>query len=452
MTIVSGVHRHYRRFIEGDVETRTYLIRYRYLPWMVGKLLLPLRYLLAILLRVVLSAVKPLVHIRFGRYMSVSIGAWVIPMELYLCQKREGLLPKRTLDIFYHWNGTKFMLRKPVRYQDQVCNEYVHSIFKRVLNIKQIAFTLDDLNRMLPKGSETFQVPGTPQYDAFGLLKNPVPDYLAFSQEEEQAGQEALAKMGVTPGSPFVCFYARDGVYISQNEPPMTSLYGTRDENLFRNSDIETYLPAVNNLTRRGYFALRVGKLVDKPLQQDNPMVIDYASRYHSDFLDVYLAAKCAFFIGMNGGIIHLPSIYRRPMALANLVPLTEMVVGCEETVFIPKKFYSAKSGRLLTFREILSEPDLAWYTSLKHDANRKFYDGLGIELQDNTPEEILALTDEVERRACGSFTEEKEDLELQSQFQLVVEESKGVLASFDDFKRLRIGSQFLRENRGLLA
>ena len=50
----------------------------------------------------------------------------------------------------------------------------------------------------------------------------------------------------------------------------------------------------------------RMGKHVAQPIHSDNPRVIDYASRFQSDFMDVYLSAKCSLFISGDGGMTSL--------------------------------------------------------------------------------------------------------------------------------------------------
>jgi len=274
---------------------------------------------------------------------------------------------------------------------------------------------------------------------------------LAFNDEEEQYGLAALRDMGVEAGAPFVCFYARDGVYISRAQPRMVSLYGEWDENVWRNADIKTYFPAVEELVGRGYYALRAGKWTKDTIEHDNSMVIDYPNLHHSDFMDIYLSARCAFFIGMNGGIMHPPSLFRRPMAQANLIPLVDVVNGCADTVSIPKKFYSAEKGRLLTFKEILSTPLLANYKTRLHNQNPEFFDALGLEVQDNTPEEIKELAVEMDQRVRGTFQPSQEDQELQDRYISILEENKEKIPPFDDFHRLRMGAHFLRTNSVVL-
>ena len=73
-------------------------------------------------------------------------------------------------------------------------------------------------------------------------------------------------------------------------------------------------------------------------------------------------------------------------------------------------------------------------------------YERLGIEPVENTPEEITALTKEMDERLNGTWQTTEEEEALQRRFWSLFkrDELNGVFY-------LRIGSAFLRENRALL-
>ena len=102
------------------------------------------------------------------------------------------------------------------------------------------------------------------------------------------------------------------------------------------NVDIKNYLAAAEYVVSKGFFAVRMGQIVDKPLQHPDIKIIDYASNYRSDFGDIYLAAKCSFFVGCNSGIVMLPHIFGVPVAHTNLIPLRHFPLGSKD-IFIPK-------------------------------------------------------------------------------------------------------------------
>ena len=58
----------------------------------------------------------------------------------------------------------------------------------------------------------------------------------------------------------------------------------------FRNADIDTFIPASNYITDKGYKVVRIGNVVEKKFEFGNPMVIDYSNTQHvNDLLDIYL-------------------------------------------------------------------------------------------------------------------------------------------------------------------
>ena len=58
-----------------------------------------------------------------------------------------------------------------------------------------------------------------------------------------------------------------------------------------------------------------MGAIVEKPFKSKNPKIIDYAnSNLRSDFMDIYLGAKCTFCISTGSGFQCLPVLFRKPI------------------------------------------------------------------------------------------------------------------------------------------
>jgi putative glycosyltransferase (TIGR04372 family) len=292
-------------------------------------------------------------------------------------------------------------------------------MINRYLRVSEIARTLDKLNCLLPWGSGEFSIHGSPPLDQFGLLDK-FPPHLEFTEEEEERGQRGLLDMGIDPGAPFVCFSARDGVWLRQAHPRITSAYGDWTLMEIRNSSISNYLPAAETLTRLGYNAVRSGKYVAEPITCANPKVIDYSTKFQSDFMDLYLSARCAFFLGQANGLATLPLIFRRPVAFTNIYTLAELR-NCtnRHAICIPKIHYSRDKGRLLTFRETMELNLGGAYSDA--GAHPETLGRLGVEIVENTPEEIEALTLEMHQRLRSEFVPTKEDEELHVRFMSLV-------------------------------
>ena len=60
-----------------------------------------------------------------------------------------------------------------------------------------------------------------------------------------------------------------------------------------------------------------MGYIVEHEVGNVNHGIIDYATRYQSDFGDIYMSARCKFFLGSEGGLITIPWIFNVPVAYA---------------------------------------------------------------------------------------------------------------------------------------
>ena len=92
-----------------------------------------------------------------------------------------------------------------------------------------------------------------------------------------------------------------------------------------------------------------------------------------------------------------------------------------------------------MTFREIIKTGAGKFVQTYK-------YEELGIEIVENTPEEIADLAIELDERLKGNWMTTKEDEELQKKFWSIIPESDIV-----GKKKGIIGAQFLRQNKELL-
>jgi len=374
-------------------------------------------------------------------------------MEAYLCQRDAKVLPKRSFDIFYHYVHKHFVvaLENYRSNKDLVCNTQMDKMFKDHLHISELSQALDRLNGMIGPGKKTFRVESQQPYDQWDLFRQ-YPAHLTFTAEEEAFGRSELQRMGVNPDAEFICFHARDGQYIFDAHPRVNSLYGNWGAVDERNASIHDCVPAAEEMTKNGYYAIRMGKFVKDALESSNPMVIDYATKYHSDFMDMYLSARCKFFLSTNSGIIHVPSIFRTPLVLANIYPMgcIEEGVTYRAHVFAPKLFYSGEKGRLLTFRETLEQGLGRFY--LTTDENREMYDRLGLQIIENTAEEIAELTLEMEQRLNSTYETSYEAEELQSRFWEIIGEFPEIMRFEEGVEpNFRIGAGFLGRHRELL-
>jgi len=309
-------------------------------------------------------------------------------------------------------------------------------MWQRTIHIYQSTSWLDRLNRWVPGGkSHTIPIGQQPfqNRDIGGLLAQVGP-HLSFTQKEENFGQDSLKDIGIPPGSDFICFIARDSAYLDEVFPQIE--WGYHD---YRDSNIQNYVLAADKLTHRGYYALRMGAAVTENLNTSNPWVIDYATRFRTDFLDIYLGSQCRFLISDDCGYANVAQIFRRPIVWTNRSAIELVHTWLPNQIFIPKRLWLEKDERYLTFPEILG-------SGIGRIQNSHKFDELGIKLIENTPEEISAVALEMEDRLNGTWEGTEEDEYLQAEFWDLYPSSEqhGRIVS-------RIGADFLRRNRELL-
>lgn len=257
------------------------------------------------------------------------------------------------------------------------------------------------------------------------------PPQLRLGPGEDARGRALLAELGVPADARFVCFHARDKAYLEARD-------GAKDWSYhdFRDCDIENYLPAAARLAERGLYALRMGHVVGAPIEAPHPRVIDYASTRRTEFGDVYLSARCKFFLGNTAGLLYLPISLGVPVAQANVIPIDCRRPASPGDVWLPKLLRDA-SGRLLTFRET-AKLGPGW-------TDGTMYKKAGLEPVQNTAEEILELAVELDDRLNGNWRAEPADEELQAKFWSYFPETAVGC-------RYRVGAAFLRRHQELLA
>lgn len=251
------------------------------------------------------------------------------------------------------------------------------------------------------------------------------PPLLTLTEADSERGWSCLQALGVPRNAWFVCIHVRESGFHQE--------FSDYD---IRNADLDTYLLAIQTIVSRGGWVIRMGDATMKPLL---PMkqVIDYAhSEYKGDWMDVFLCAKCKFFLGTNSGLIFVPPSFGVPCVWTNWTPL-ETIPWESQSIFIPKLYWRENEKRYTSFAEKMSPP-LAGLRSQSGLSN------LGIITVENTPEEINEIVVEMFERLEGTVKYTKEDEHLQAWF-------KRILESLDIAGVGRMGKSFLSKYADLL-
>lgn len=173
--------------------------------------------------------------------------------------------------------------------------------------------------------------------------------------------QAALfVSLGIT--KPFVCVhmrpYANEGQYVYDPEKET-------DPRSIRS--FEPYLHAIHYLTACGYQVVRMGIWREvRPIgEQLIPGYIDYASSpYQTPKNDLYLSAKCAFYISAKSGPEIIALAFRRPVLGINYNHFP-MMFTTPEMRWYPRPMVD-REGRQITIKELLNSE---FYYSYSADA-----------------------------------------------------------------------------------
>jgi putative glycosyltransferase (TIGR04372 family) len=244
---------------------------------------------------------------------------------------------------------------------------------------------------------------------------------LHLTDDHADRGWQKLTELGVPSGSWFVTLHVREGGYQTT-----------------RNADPTTYCKAIQAITDRGGWVVRLGDPDTTPLPA-MPQVVDYAhSGARRDWMDVFLLAACRFLLGSQSGPFQVPGTFGVPAVQANWHPVP-FQYWYRDDLFIPKRYWSRRERRFLTYREVVGGP-------IGGAGDFRVLDELDVDLVDNTPAEVEAVTLEMLDRLEGDVTHDGADEDLQRAYDSLpfpIPRQAG---------RPRVGRDFLREHSELVV
>jgi putative glycosyltransferase (TIGR04372 family) len=244
-------------------------------------------------------------------------------------------------------------------------------------------------------------------------------------------GWDALASVGVPRDAWFVGLHVRSPGYHSHH----------RDLHYVLNSEIADYLPAISEIADRGGWVIRMGD-PSMPALAELPNVFDYChSEIRCDWLDVFFAASCRFFIGTPSGVCYAPQAYGVPCVLTNWWPPTQRPWHPGD-IFVPKRHHRITTGGFLSLEESLREP-FGYCNSLDH--LRRAY---GIAVKDCDPDDIRAAVIEMMERIDATAHYTDADLALRARAEKIYASvAMELYDSAGAFGAAALARDFLRRN-----
>lgn len=378
---------------------------YRIFFW---PLLLPVALLLALF-----NKISP-IPFRIYAIRVDRVGQMASNHEQFLSELDHGMYP-REFRVFIH--------------RDRPSNIALLGLLKRAMPIHQVFLPLFDIcHKMGGLGVSSMKVHNISGDDE-NYLSLKSPRHLSFSEEEEQEARTQCARLGIDPDAPFVPVMGRDNAYLIKiGEPTALDTY--------RNVDINTFIPAMEFLAN-SCKVIRMGSVVSGKLETSHPNILDYSlSGKRSELLDIYLAAKCRFFLTCGTGLDSIASCsFRLPVLYVDYIPPVLVPFLKPNSMILLKKYWLTKEERYLTLSELL-------FSDIGNKFNAHQLDPHDIVVHDNTSEEILEAVREMTARLDGTFVETPEDEERQARFRAIYKKKYDHLQVHG-----RIGAAFLKDN-----
>lgn len=252
---------------------------------------------------------------------------------------------------------------------------------------------------------------------------------LSLAGTDKEWSDRKFAELGLPDGAWYVCIHVREPGFSPADEAAHS----------YRNSDPQAVMAAMNEIVRRGGWCVRMGDPSMTPLKPVKG-VIDYAHHpLRSARMDILLCARARFFLGNTSGLTLVSSVFGVPSALANLVPLS-VLAFLPTDIGIPKLVRSIREHRILSFGEIMG-------TAVGDYRYTRLYAEAGLEVIENSPEEICELAVEMIERLNGQHVQDIEEDARQARFMALFRPGHYAYGS-----AARVGSDFLRRYADLLS
>jgi putative glycosyltransferase (TIGR04372 family) len=430
MKTIQKINKHFRQIKNGGI----LVIIKKFKSLILLFLQVPV-YLISIPTIILIRLIRPWFLIRWHGINSARIGHFASETELYCCEIDYGInKPNQNyVDLFY--------LSKKI-----VSNKQLERMWRRKIKIlpRFLIYPLFNFNRILDnffKGGNFHEI-GTntnSDRDVHNLLEK-YSSHINFTEEEEEKGKQILNRFDININK-FVCLNVRDSAYLDRHKKHSNQDWTYHN---FRDGDIDLYIPAAEELVKRGYHVFRMGAKVLKKIKSTNSKIIDYAnSEMRSEFMDIYLGAKCSFCITTGNGFDEIPRIFRKPIAWV-YVPIGNFLTNNKKDLLITKNHINKNNNNKLSLSEIFSF-NVAFVEKTEEFKNNN------VKLEDNSPKEVRDLVIEMDERLNGSWKETEQDLSLQEKFWKIFKENikkQNLDKPIHGTIKAKIGSRYLRENQ----
>lgn len=223
------------------------------------------------------------------------------------------------------------------------------------------------------------------------------------SQLQRQVNADSrtmLQRIGVKPGTPYVCVAIRDASYYART--------GTRESKGYSilNFELATFEAAVRRLIAHGFAVVRMGTPTSNTMP-DIPGFIDYAnSPLRDELSDITLIRDCEFVLSTQTGIDAVALALRRPVMYVDTVRLSQFFLGTRLATWNPVKFVPSDGGVPMNLSEMLNS-SFMWMEDPDEFLKS------GTQFLRSSSVEIESMVDSYVRERCGQAPSEWDSLRV---------------------------------------
>jgi putative glycosyltransferase (TIGR04372 family) len=222
------------------------------------------------------------------------------------------------------------------------------------------------------------------------------PRFFEVPPAMRERGDEALGRFGIGSEDKIVGFHARTA-----------GTHAAAAYHDYRNVSLANYVPLLNHLLERGFWVIRLGDASSPDMPIRHPRLVDLPkTEGYRDFMDVAVADRATFGLVGDSGPEAIFRILGKPILRTNCAATHHVWLKPEDLLLL-KTYRDGRTGRVLGYREILDRGLSRVITS--RDLTR-----LGVEVVENTPDELLAAGIEMLERLEGRGPD---DVEAQERF-----------------------------------
>ena len=365
---------------------------------------------------VLIRIISPILLVRFKMLTSERIGHFVGEFDTYISEKK----------------FSKFFFFDVFAVGKDVCNNFFLKKIKKKLFIFPTKIVFIILNFVKFFGGKKHLINNTDR-DLNNVIDR-TKSSIKFTKHEEETGYKKLEKLGIKKKYKYICIGVRDNTYLQKNKTGIDYSYHS-----YRNADIKKYLFAANELTKLGYFVVRVGSVTKNKIKSKNPRIIDYSqSKLRSDFMDFFIISKSTFFISTNYGLDCIPRLFRIPILYTNEASLKNIFIEYKKSIIIFKNFFYKKLNKKLTLSEMCSEGEYI-------HRNKK------ILVKQNTKEEIkIATLEMLHKVKKNNFSKNAMQKKFNNFFLKKAKKYKFIKDNHGKIFSSQIESNFLKKNINL--